>query len=109
MRGRFFLCMMGPMSDIKVDVKALAELVRMEVGEAELAKLQEEIPAIIGFVEMIAAVDTSGVSEDTSLRNVTRPDENPHEAGLYTDDLLAGAPAREGNRIAVKQVISRKK
>lgn len=91
-----------------VDVKALAEMTRMEVSDEELAKLEQEIPAILAFVDVIQSADTSGVSQDTSLRNVTRPDENPHESGLYTDDLLAGAPAREGNRIAVKQVLTRK-
>lgn len=83
-------------------------MVRMEVSDAELAKLEKEIPAILSFVEMIQSADTSGVSLDTSLRNITRADENPHETGAYTDDLLAGAPAREGNRVAVKQVLTRK-
>ena len=92
----------------KVDVRVLAEMTRMEVSDAELAKLEQEIPAILAFVDIIQSADTSGVSLDTSLRNVTRPDENPHESGLYTEDLLAGAPAREGNRIAVKQVLTRK-
>lgn len=99
--------------DQKVDVKALAEMTRMEVSDAELAKLEQEIPAILAFVDTIQSVSDSELLALRSLgevvRNVTRPDENPHETGLYTDDLLAGAPAREGNRIAVKQVISRKK
>ena len=33
-----------------VDVIALAKLARLEVTEAELAKLQEEIPGILTFV-----------------------------------------------------------
>lgn len=109
MRGSFFLCMIGSMSgDEKIDVRALANMVRMEVSDAELAKLEREIPAILAFVDTIQSADTSGVTEDTSLRNVTRLDEDPHESGLYTEDLLAAAPGREGNRIAVKQVLTRK-
>ena len=44
-----------------------------------------------------------------ALRNIMRADENPHESGKYTEKLLKAAPARDGDRVAVKQVISRKK
>ena len=93
---------------MKVDVRALAALARIEVSDEELAKLETEIPAIIAFVETIKNADISGVSQDTTLRNVMRADENPHASGMYTEALLSAAPAREGNRIAVKQVLTRK-
>lgn len=93
---------------MKVDVRALAVLARMEVSDAELAKLETEIPAIIAFVETIKNADISGVSQDTTLRNVMRADENPHESGMYTETLLSASPARVGNRFAVKQVLTRK-
>lgn len=96
------------MSD-KVDIAALAKLVRLEVSKDEMAKLDKEIPEILKFVEAIQNADVSGVSEAKSLRNVMRADENPIESGTYTETLLKAAPAREGNRVAVKQVISRKK
>jgi aspartyl/glutamyl-tRNA(Asn/Gln) amidotransferase C subunit len=92
----------------KVDIRALAALARVDVTDAEVAKLETEIPSILTFVETIQKADVSGVTNDTSLRNVMRVDENPHESGVYTERLLKAAPAREGNRIAVKQVITRK-
>lgn len=91
----------------KVDIRALAALARVDVTDAEVAKLETEIPNILKFVETIQKADISGVKNDTSLHNVMRADENPHDSGMYTETLLAAAPAREGNRIAVKQVISR--
>ena len=99
------------MNDSKptVDIRALAALARVDVTEEEVQKLQTEIPSILGFVETIQGVDISKVELDKSLRNVMRADENAHESGKYTEVLLAAAPAREGNRVAVKQVISRKK
>jgi aspartyl/glutamyl-tRNA(Asn/Gln) amidotransferase C subunit len=97
------------MSNVKIDVEALAKLARLEVPADELTKLEKEIPDILGFVETIQKVDTSAVSPTPVLRNVMRADENPHESGEYTKQLLDAAPAREGDRIAVKQVISRKK
>lgn len=93
----------------KVDIVALAKLARLEVSDAEVAKLEKEIPEILKFVEAIQKADVSGISETKSLRNVMRADENPIETGKYTETLLAAAPSREGNRVAVKQVISRKK
>ncbi|HVM73895.1 MAG TPA: Asp-tRNA(Asn)/Glu-tRNA(Gln) amidotransferase subunit GatC [Candidatus Paceibacterota bacterium] len=92
----------------KVDIRALAALARVKISDEEVAALGDEIPSILAFVESIQGVDVSGVSSDTSLRNVVRADENPHEPGAYTEDLLALAPYRVGDRIAVKQVVSRK-
>lgn len=93
----------------KIDVAALAKLARLEVSEAELAKLEKEIPDILAFVEIIQNADVSKVPSSGGLRNVMRADENPHESGMYTERLLSAAPERKNNRIAVKQVISRKK
>ena len=94
----------------KVDIAALAKLARLEVSEAEMAKLEKEIPDILHFVDTIQAASAKGSGEPTkALRNVMRADENPIESGTYTEKLLDAAPAREGDRIAVKQVISRKK
>ncbi len=93
----------------KVDVAALAKLARLEVSEGELAKLEKEIPAILDFVETIQKAHVSAEAQPPELRNVMRADENPHKSGEFTDVLLEAAPARDGDRIAVKQVISRKK
>lgn len=97
------------MNDVKIDVAALAKLARLEVSEQELAKLEKEIPNILEFVRTIQNIDVSNAPVSHGLRNVMRPDENPHESGMHTEAMLRAAPAREGNRIAVKQVLSRKK
>ena len=93
----------------KVDVAALAALARLEVSDEERAKLEKEIPSILAFVETIQKANVSGAAQASELRNVTRADEGPHESGAYTEKLLAAAPSREGDRVAVKQVLSRKK
>lgn len=94
---------------MEIDVAALAKLARLEVSAEELAKLEKEIPSILAFVETIQSADVSAAKDDKSLRNVMRADEHPHESGIYTEKLLGAAPAREGDCIAVKQVLSRKK
>ena len=96
------------MTDGKVDIAALAKLARLEVSSEELARLEKEIPSILEFVETIQKANISAETKSSELHNVMREDENPHESGIYTEILLSAAPARKGNRIAVKQVISRK-
>lgn len=97
----------------KIDVRTLASLARLEVSDAELAKLEKEIPAILDFVQTIQSAVGSAPAREPTLLNVMRadgpPDGGPHESGAYTEALLKAAPARIGNRIAVKQVLSRKK
>lgn len=92
----------------QVDVRALAKLARLEVSDEELARLEKEIPAILSFVEQIQQVSATVTPESPEHRNVMREDTNPHEGGLYTEDLLTAAPATRDNQIAVKQVLSKK-
>ena len=92
----------------KVDIRSLASLARVELSDEEVAKLETEITSILAFVETIQGVDISGASADTSLHNVMRSDVDPHETGKYTKVLLDAAPERKGDRIAVKQVVTRK-
>ncbi|TSC61446.1 MAG: hypothetical protein Athens041674_763 [Parcubacteria group bacterium Athens0416_74] len=96
-------------SAMTVDIRSLAKLARLDVTDEEVAKLEAEIPSILDFVETIKNAPTSLSIATPALRNVMRPDENPHESGTYTKELLDAAPAKTGDRIAVKQVISRKK
>jgi aspartyl-tRNA(Asn)/glutamyl-tRNA(Gln) amidotransferase subunit C len=94
---------------MNVDIAALAKLARIELSPEETGALQAEFPALLEFVETISKADISGVEESKALRNVMRDDAREHESGLYTEALLSQAPRREGDRVAVKQVVSRKK
>lgn len=91
----------------EINVSALAKLAKLEVSADELAKLEKEIPEILGFVEAIQAVAADSIHESPEHRNVMREDENPHKTGLHTRDLLDAAPAQKDDQIAVKQVISK--
>ena len=93
----------------KVDVKALAALARLEVSDEELLRLEKQIPDILALVETIQKVSADAPATGQSLHNVMRSDENPHESGVYTRDLLDAAPAQKDDQIAVKQVLKRDK
>lgn len=90
-------------------VKKLAALARIRVGDAELEKFTSEFDAILAYVGQLEAVtiprgDTSG--SKPPLRNVMRVDGEPHAAAAYTEKLAAQFPAREGDALSVKQILS---
>lgn len=90
------------------DVKKLAVLGRLSLTDEEITKLQGEIESIVAYVDVIQKVplpETSDTSTHLDLENVMREDVNPHEAGLYTENLLAQVPRREGNYVKVKKVL----
>lgn len=93
----------------KVDIAALAKLARLEVSAEEMAKLETQLPEILAFVDTIQKANVSAEAKAPELRNIMRADDNAIESGTYTKKILDAAPARDGDRIAVKQVISRKK
>src|SRR5882672_4351216 len=92
----------------KVDVRALANLARLEVSDEEVAKLEKELPSVLAFVEQVQKASTEAPAEEHSLRNVMREDINPHEGGLYTKKLLDAAPATEKDQVKVMQVLRQK-
>lgn len=98
------------MSDeTEVDIKKLAQMARLDISDEEAEKLARQIPDILAFVRTIQAVSGDVAPESPELRNVMREDVDPHESGIYTNDLLAAAPSKKDNRVVVKQVVSRKK
>ena len=92
----------------KVDIRALAALARLDINDTEVEKLEHEIPGILSFVETIQKIDITHAQHDTSLRNVMRADADPHESGIHTQALLDAAPLVHGNRVVVRQVLTRK-
>lgn len=88
------------------EVKKLAALARIEVADAELEKFTQEFDAILAYVGQLEALTLPAVEEVPPLRNVMRPDVDPHAPGKYTEKLAEQFPARAGDALLVKQVIS---
>jgi aspartyl-tRNA(Asn)/glutamyl-tRNA(Gln) amidotransferase subunit C len=91
----------------KEKVLALAKLARIEISDSEAENLSKEFDAILGYVGEIKKVGGSEVNlnSDLVLKNIMRPDENPHESGIYTEKILNEAPEREGEYIKVKKIL----
>ena len=88
------------------DVRRIARLARIRVTDAEADSLAGDLGAVLGYVELLDSLDTTGV-EATSmvipLATPLRADE-PGEP-LAPEVAVMNAPAAEGSAFAVPRVI----
>lgn len=96
------------MSIPKSDVQKLAELSRIEFSDEELEKLCADIDSIVSYIDDIQQVELpEGVSPSPhlALENVMREDGEPHEPGMFTEQMLSQAPRRKGAFVEVKKIL----
>lgn len=93
---------------MKEKVQKLAALARIKIEDAELKKFTKEFDVIIAYVGQLEKLDLpkEAKGKKPTLRNVMREDGEPHAPGAYTEKLTEQFPAREGNALSVKQVIT---
>lgn len=92
----------------KEKVLNLAKLARIDISEAEANDLSREFGAILNYVGEVKEANLGSqakATESQTLQNVFREDGEPHESGIYTEDLLAEAPEREGSFFKVKKIL----
>ena len=88
------------------DVKNVAKLSRLALPEDRLAALTGELESILGYIDKLAEVDTTGVEPmDHALpvHNVLREDV-PQDA-LPLEKVLQNAPETDGPFFKVPKVI----
>ena len=84
------------------EVLKVARLARLELADDEVARLTDELGAILDAVSKVSELDLSDVpptSHPLDLVNAWDEDE-PHES-LPLEDVLRNAPATEGNLFRV--------
>ena len=87
-------------------VRRIAHLARIAVTDAEVPHLQDEINAILAFVEELSAVDVSGVEPMTSVIPMRLPmREDVVTDGEIEPAILANAPLAEDGFFVVPKVI----
>ena len=87
-------------------VRRIAHLARIAVADDEVEHLQEELNAILSFVEQLSVVDVEGVDPMTSVTPMEmkkRPDAVTD--GGIPDDILRNAPARKDHFFVVPKVV----
>ena len=84
------------MAITRADVEHVARLARLALREDEVARLQEQMKAILEAVGKVSELDLADVpptSHPLALVNVFAPDEP--EPCLAVEEALANAPERE--------------
>ena len=87
-------------------VKRIGRLARIRIEESEVAAYQDELNAILGFVEQLSEVDVTGVEPMTSVTPmVLRRRDDVVTDGGYADRIVANAPLSEDNFFMVPKVV----
>lgn len=89
------------------DVLHLAQLSSLELNDSEIDGLQTDISNILGYVDQLSQLDTSGVEptyQVTGLESVWR-DDTVINYGVSREDLLKLAPDSAENQIKVPKVL----
>ena len=89
------------------DVQHLAQLSSLALSYDEVTNLQTDLGNILGYVEQLQSLDTSGVEptyQVTDLENVWRSDEIDNY-DMIREKLLALASDSQDNQIKVPKVL----
>lgn len=89
------------------DVLHLAQLSKIELEENEIESLRTDISNILGYVQQMGELDTTGVEptyQVTGLSNVWRDDEVINY-GVTREELLARAPEVGDFQVKVPKVL----
>ena len=87
------------------DVKKVAKLARLELGEEDLARMAEQLNKILGYVDQLNEVDTEGLeplAHPLPLANVFRDD--VPTGSLPVDAALQNSPHRLADFFGVPAV-----
>ena len=94
------------MSVDQATVRRIAHLARIAVSEEEVPHLQQELNAMLAFVEELSAVNVEGVEPMTSvipMKMVWRKDVITDHAGASV--VVGNAPASEDSFFTVPKVV----
>ena len=87
-------------------VRRIARLARLKLSDDEIQLYAGQLARILGYMDQLEAVDTSGVeplAQPLNLTNVLR--EDLPRPGIGPDVALANAPEREGFFFRVPRVL----
>ena len=96
------------MSLTRDDVRRIAALARLELGEEEERLFQGQLSAVLDYVRQLEALDVSAVEPMThalASGEAAPLREDQVRPGLAAEEALAAAPAREGTCFKVPRII----
>lgn len=89
------------------EVREIAMLARLRLDDAEVARMAQELDAILGYIDTVKNLDTGDAEPMTHAVAFACPlrEDTPGEP-LPVDAALANAPAREGGFFQVPRIIA---
>ena len=87
-------------------VRAIADLARLELSEEDVARYQRQLSDILVYFQKLEELDTAHIDPTSSvlpLTTVMRPD--IAGAPLSVDDVVANAPESDGQQFRVRAVL----
>lgn len=95
------------MNNTRDDILHLAKLSNLQLTDAEISALQQDVTNIVGYISQLDELDTTGVEptyQVFEMENVWREDEiKPQDA--TREELLNLAPAARQDMIQVPKVL----
>jgi aspartyl-tRNA(Asn)/glutamyl-tRNA(Gln) amidotransferase subunit C len=88
------------------DVRAIAELAKLQLSEDELAAYATQLSKILGYFTLLQEVDTSHIAPTASVlpqTTVLRAD--VQKSPLTAQEVIANAPDSEDNQFKVNVVL----
>jgi aspartyl-tRNA(Asn)/glutamyl-tRNA(Gln) amidotransferase subunit C len=87
-------------------VRRIAHLARIAVTDAEVPHLQDELNAMLAFVEQLSEVNVEGIEPMTSVTPMDmKKRADVVDDGDIADDVVANAPATEDQFFLVPKVV----
>ncbi len=94
------------MSVDSATVRRVARLSRIAVSDEDVATMQTELNAILGFVEQLGEVDVTGVEPMTSVIPIAmKKRDDAVTDGHKADDIVANAPMTQDHYFMVPKVV----
>jgi aspartyl-tRNA(Asn)/glutamyl-tRNA(Gln) amidotransferase subunit C len=88
------------------EVRVTALLARLELTDAEVARMARELDAILGYAEKLGSLDVTGVEPTTHAVPLDCPlRADVPGAHLAAERALGGAPRRQGDYFEVPKII----
>jgi len=92
----------------KDTTKKIAQLAKLSFSEEELETIQHDLSQMIGFVEKLNEIDTSGVQPLTHIGNVeNRLREDEVKGSIAAEDVFKNAPSSIDQFFTVPKVIKK--
>jgi aspartyl-tRNA(Asn)/glutamyl-tRNA(Gln) amidotransferase subunit C len=101
------------------DVAYVADLAHLELTEAESARMLRDLNSILGYIERLNELDTSGVEPMAQVSTRYAQEDDPGKAFAYAmrpdelipcllhDEAMRNAPKTDGTFFKVPKVIER--